>query len=265
MEHLNIHQLQSLSGIKTHTIRIWEKRYQLLQPQRTEKGFRAYSFEEAEQFLTIVLLYKAGYKISRLSVLNKQELHTKTQGFSDKNFLQLQFCHDLIFAMWHFDTERFESLLNLAGIKWGLDEMLRFVLLPFCRKINLFHDKSSIPSIMRSLVYGVVRQKMIHAIESISASATEKIALLFLFPGEAHELSMLHTAYSLKVKGIKIIYPGLNLSLKEVRNIIDLKQPHFILTKANKNKSIKELQLLAAYAKDTSPHSQFIAFDTLEN
>jgi DNA-binding transcriptional MerR regulator len=231
MNAFTIKDLENLSGIKAHTIRIWEQRYTFLKPQRTGTNIRYYSNEELKMILNIALLNKYGYKISHIDKMKREELSDKIVSLSNSIAQQERMINELIQNMIDLDIEKFELLLDNYISARGIEKAITQVIFPFLEKIGILWLTNHINPAQEHLVTNVIRQKLIVGIESIFTNYNlNKTVLLFLPEGEHHELGLLYMYYLLKNKGIKIIYLGANVPVKDVEFVAGIKRPDYLYT-----------------------------------
>ncbi len=231
MNAFTIKDLENLSGVKAHTIRIWEQRYNFLKPQRTKTNIRYYSCEELKSILNIALLNKYGFKISHIDKMSSVELNEKVISLSHAQAQQERVLNDLLHYMVDLDMHRFEELLNQQIAQKGIDKVITQVIFPFMNKIGVLWITNNINPAQEHLVSNVIRQKLMVGIEACQpVQVTDKNVLLFLPEGEYHEMGLLYIYYLLKSRGIYVIYLGANVPVKDVQFVALLKQPEYIFT-----------------------------------
>lgn len=231
MNAFTIKDLENLSGIKAHTIRVWEQRYTFLKPQRTDTNIRYYSNEELKMLLNISLLNKYGYKISHIDKMTEEEMADKLLMLSQGQAQQERLVNELISYMVDMDMTRFEALLNKFIAARGIERAITQIIFPFLEKIGVLWLTSNINPAQEHLVTNIVRQKLIVGIENcVTHLSVDKNVLLFLPEGEHHELGLLYVHYILKSRGVKTLYLGANVPLKDLEYVVKLKCPDFLYT-----------------------------------
>ncbi|MEI2738938.1 MAG: MerR family transcriptional regulator [Chitinophagaceae bacterium] len=229
MNAFTIKDLENLSGIKAHTIRIWEQRYNFLKPQRTNTNIRYYSNDELKTVLNIALLNKYGFKISHIDRMQPLEIREKILSLSDARAIQERIINDLVQEMVDLDMERFERILTSYITSKGIERTVIQIIFPFLEKIGILWQTGHINPAQEHLVTNIIRQKLIVGIETtVSPIKLDKTFLLFLPEGEHHELGLLFMYYLLKSRGAKTIYLGANVPVKDVEHVINLKKPDII-------------------------------------
>ena len=229
MNALTIKDLENLSGIKAHTIRIWEQRYGFLKPKRSDTNIRYYCNEELKTVLNIALLNKYGYKISHINRMTESELRDKILSLSQAEALQERIINELIHHMVDLNVEGFEEVLDgYIRIK-GVDKTITQIIFPFLDKVGILWMTNHINIAQEHLVTNIIRQKLIVGIEgAVSHIERNKTALLFLPEGEQHELGLLYIYYLLKVRGVKVLYLGANLPVKDLEFVVKMKKPDIL-------------------------------------
>jgi DNA-binding transcriptional MerR regulator len=229
MNAFTIKDLENLSGVKAHTIRIWEQRYSFLKPQRTGTNIRYYSNDELKTILNVALLNKFGYKISHINKMDVEEVKRTIASLSLTEARQERIVNELISYMISLELEAFEELLDNSIQARGIETVINEIIFPLLEKIGILWLTSHINPAQEHLVTNIVRQKLIVGIENTIAKAdAEKMALLFLPEGEHHELGLLYVQYLLKSRGVKVLYLGANVPLADLNFIVQLKQPNYL-------------------------------------
>jgi len=226
MNAFTIKDLENLSGIKAHTIRIWEQRYNFLKPQRTSTNIRYYSNDELKTVLNIALLSKYGYKISHIDRMPAPEIRERILSLGDPQAVLERIINDLVQEMVDMNMEEFEQTITGYINSKGIEKTVTQIIFPFLEKIGLLWQTGHINPAQEHLVSNIIRQKLIVAIETtVSHITLDKTFLLFLPEGEHHELGLLYVYYMLKSRGAKTIYLGANVPFRDVAHVIDIKKP----------------------------------------
>jgi MerR family transcriptional regulator, light-induced transcriptional regulator len=231
MNKFTIKDLENLSGIKAHTIRIWEQRYSFLKPHRTATNIRYYSNQELKTLLNISLLNKYGYKISHINRMNDDELRDKIMTLTGSQPQQERIVNDLIQSMIDLDIEEFEQILDNFILTRGIEKAITYIIFPFLERIGILWLTDHINPAQEHLITNIVRQKVIVGIENVVTPFDVKAkVLLFLPENEHHEIGLLFLNYMLKSRGIKTIYMGASVPLVDLEYVVDLKKPDYIYT-----------------------------------
>ncbi len=231
MNAFTIKDLEILSGIKAHTIRIWEQRYSFLKPQRTDTNIRYYTNNELKTVLNVALLNKYGYKISHIGKMPTTEVNEKIVTLSQLQAQQERITNNLIFCMVDLRVEEFEATLDSYIKTKGIEKTITNIIFCFLERIGILWQINHINPAQEHLVTNIIRQKLILGIESAgSILHTGKKAVLFLPEGEHHELGILFMYYLLKSRGYTVLYLGANVPIKDVLYVAEIKKPHFLYT-----------------------------------
>ena len=231
MHSFTIKDLENLSGIKAHTIRIWEQRYSFLKPERTDTNIRYYSNDELKQVLNIALLNKFGYKVSHIDKMGREEIKTKILSLNQAEAQQERVINELIQGMIELNAARFESVLDNYIESRGIEKAILQIIFPYLEKTGILWLTNHINPAQEHLASNIIRQKLVVAIDNISLPVrADKTILLFLPEGEHHELSLLFVHFLLKNKGIATIYLGCDMPLGELEYVIQLKKPDYLYT-----------------------------------
>lgn len=227
----SITDISNLTGIKAHTLRIWEQRYNFLKPGRTGTNIRSYSGEELKTILNVALLNKNGFKISHISKMDGKTINEKVLSLTSPAAKQDKVINSLIVEMIGVNMERFENILDSYIGSCGIEEAILQIIFPFLERIGILWATDHINPAQEHLVSNIIRQKILVGIELTKVTAKEeKQVCLFLPEGEFHELSLLFVAFLLKKQRISIIYLGANIPLDDVEFIVHLKKPDYLYT-----------------------------------
>jgi len=227
-----IKDLERLSGVKAHTIRIWEKRYGIITPNRTDTNIRRYDDEDLRSILNIAILRENGYKISEIARLNKKELSEHVLSFSTNPKHYSTQINNLILAMIELDDRKFDKVITNSTVRAGFEETVLNVIYPFLEKIGVLWQIGSINAAQEHFVTNLLRQKLLVALDGqMSGTHPEsKRFMLFLPETEFHELGLLFFAYVVRKNGHKIIYLGQSVPFADVLEVAKLKTPDYIIT-----------------------------------
>lgn len=231
MHSFTIKDLENLSGIKAHTIRIWEQRYQFLKPSRTDTNIRYYSCDELKKILNIALLNKYGFKISHIDKMRDEELREKIMSLTGAEAFQERIVNEMIQAMIDLDMDKLEETIDRYISTKGIERAITQIIFPFLEKIGVLWLTNHINPAQEHLVTNIIRQKLIVGIEQVRSSLrADKSVLLFLPEGEHHEMGLLFVHYLLKSRGVNVIYLGANVPLNDVEYVVKLKQPDYLFS-----------------------------------
>lgn len=255
MANYSIKDLEELSGIKAHTIRIWEKRYGVVVPERTNTNIRLYSDEDLKKLLNISILNKHGLKISHLSKLSQDDLKEKVIHISRETTNTDIQIENLVISMLDLDEWKFDKILSDSIIKIGFEETLVKMMHPFFEKIGLLWQTGSINPAQEHFVSNLMRQKLIVAIDGQAPVARDNQVnfILFLHEHELHELGLLFYSYLLKKHGIKVIYLGQAVPFQDLKKIIKIQKADYFLTSFTTGITEKDLKSYLIRMSDTFP------------
>ncbi len=229
MNSFTIKDLSNLSGIKAHTLRIWEQRYSFLKPNRTFTNIRYYNNDELRTILNIALLNKYGFKISHIDKMSAQEVQDKILSLNQTQAQQERLVNQLITQMVDVDIQAFEATMNEYVAARGIEKTITHIIFPFLEKIGILWMTNHINPAQEHLVSNLIRQKLIFGIEQVRPLITsDKKMVLFLPEGEHHELGLLFMYYLLKSRGVFVWYLGANIPIKDVEYLVNLKKPDYL-------------------------------------
>jgi DNA-binding transcriptional MerR regulator len=213
MNHFSIKDIEHLCGIKAHTIRIWEQRYNIFCPKRKTSNHRVYDNEDLKELLRISFLYHNGYKISKIACLDKTEMNKLIEGTVVNACCNEVYIHRLMEAALDLDHERFDKLLHNSILRLGMDKSILEVFYPFLERVGrLWMTNHVIPAQEHFSSY-LIQKKIIAAIDGMGAAEDNHYRVgIFSFPGEFHEIPLLIANYFFRSQKISTVYFGVDVS-----------------------------------------------------
>ncbi len=231
MGKYSIKELEQLSGIKAHTIRIWEKRHRLIEPQRTTTNIRFYSDDDLKKIINVSLLNANGIKISKIAGMSVDEMSRKVIEISETKQEAMVHIDQLVIAMVELDEEKFEKTLSGLILRFGFEKTVVEILYPFLEKIGILWQTHHINPAQEHFISNLIRQKVIVAIDSLPiAQKTAKRVMLFLPEHELHEISLLFSHYRFRKAGFRTFYLGQTVPFNDLKAAFEVHQPHLLLT-----------------------------------
>lgn len=231
MGSYSIRELETLSGIKAHTIRIWEKRHNIIVPKRTPTNIRYYSDSDLKKIINVSLLNNNGLKISRIAGMSDEELNTEVVELTSTHGEANIFTDQLIVSMIDMNEEQFEKLLSHLIMKFGFERMIVDIVYPFLEKIGILWQTGNISPAQEHFISNLVRQKIIVAIDSLPFpnNDTPKV-VLFLPENELHEIGLLFYHFIIRKHGFRSYYLGQHLPYKDLKQVCELHQPQYVVS-----------------------------------
>lgn len=251
MYRFTIKDVENLSGVKAHTIRMWEKRYNILMPQRTNTNIRFYTADELKILLDVCLLNKYGYKISAIIKLGSEYLETAITGLNQQQAQDEHIVNTLFVLLAKLDVIAFEKLLNAYSKLNSKTTAITNVIAPFLQKMNLLHfDKAENIKAVKTF-YNVIRQKVIAGIvQQNNLHGNNNSILVFLPEDHYHETELLYMQFLMQQQDLHVVYLGANVPLNDVLKIALDKNPDYIYTQLHnelaQRKAAKYLDKLSA-------------------
>jgi MerR family transcriptional regulator, light-induced transcriptional regulator len=231
MGKYSIKELEQLSGIKAHTIRIWEKRHHLIEPQRTTTNIRFYSDDDLKKIINVSLLNSTGLKISKIAVMSKDEISRKIMEISETKPETTVHIDQLVIAMVELDEEKFEKILSAVVLRFGFENTVVDILYPFLEKIGILWQTNHINPAQEHFISNLIRQKVIVAIDSLPIpSKNAKGVMLFLPEHELHEISLLFSHYRFRKAGFRTFYLGQTVPFSDLKAAFAVHHPQLLLT-----------------------------------
>ncbi len=232
MNLFSISQLAQYAGIKPHTIRIWEQRYNALQPERSEKNTRYYDGEQLRRLLNIVSLLETDHKVSELCTMPDELLasiilkrkENKVESTHEYSVSQL------ISAGMSYDEDRFDDIFEQALAENGMEATYKMIIYPLLVRVGVMWTANALPSVQEHFISNLLRQKILRSIDDLPSPGTDSPKwILFLPEDEFHEIGLLFAAYIIRKSGQKVIYLGSSVSSKALSSAITEIKPEYLL------------------------------------
>lgn len=222
-KNFSIRDLENLSGIKAHTIRIWEKRYNLLAPERTATNIRTYSLSSLQKLLNVTLLYNNGYKISKISRIPEGNIPLMVREIVAKNSVKNHAINAFKLAMINFDQSLFMSTYNSVLVDKSFRDVFKEVFIPLLNEIGLLWQTDTISPAHEHFITSLIKQKILINTEKLQhqePTKTSKIFVPFLPENEIHEIGLLYLNYEIVLRGYKSIYLGQTVPLETLNDVM---------------------------------------------
>lgn len=222
----SIKDLENLSGIKAHTIRIWEKRYDILQPMRTETNIRLYDLASLQKLLNITLLHDYGYKISKIATYPQEKIPSLVREIISNKNAKNHAISDFKMAMMNFDQDLFFATYNWLISEKSFKEIFHQVFIPLMNELGLLWQSDTITPAHEHFITYLIKLKLLvntEKLQVLKQTKTDKVFVLSLPMNEIHELGLMYLHYEILLNGYKSIYLGESMPIE---NLKDLKK-HF--------------------------------------
>jgi MerR family transcriptional regulator, light-induced transcriptional regulator len=235
LSRYSIKDIEKLTGIKAHTIRIWEQRYELVHPHRTDTNIRYYDDEQLKKMINISILIRNGKKISHISKLSddamkQATIQTLENQHAGEEFFQVQ-TDALLISMIELDEQHFEKIISTSTLRYGFENVMLKILIPFLHKVGLLWTSGEISISQEHFITNLIRRKLLVAIDGqVTNIRREEKFLLFLPENELHEIGLLFAKYLIRSRGYRIVYLGQSVPLQDVIQISGHYKPTFLLT-----------------------------------
>jgi DNA-binding transcriptional MerR regulator len=259
MGKYSIKDLEQLSGIKAHTIRIWEKRHQLIEPQRTNTNIRFYSDEDLKKIINVSLLNTNGIKISKIAGMSGDEINKKILELSQTENEATIHIDQLVVAMVELDEEKFEKILSGLILRFNFERTVLEIIYPFLEKIGVLWQTHNINPAHEHFISNLIRQKIIVAIDALPiAQKNEKRVLLFLPENELHEIGLLFYHFITRKAGYRTFYLGQTVPYGDLLSVYKTHQPDILITSFTSSVSQNSLEQFMNKVATDFPDSKIL-------
>lgn len=221
MNTFTIRDIENMSGIKAHTLRVWEQRYGIIKPMRKDSLHRLYGIEDLKQILRISYLYNQGYKISRIAEMDEHEIKKLSLELSPKGSFEV-FVNQMMEASMDFDETLFRKIMDSVVSHLGMEKAMMLVIYPYLQKVGLLWMTGNVIPAQEHFASNIIRNKILFATNQLPLIAKKSRIryLLFCPPGEFHEIPLIFMQYGLKRRGITNILFGADTSVEQLKEYI---------------------------------------------
>lgn len=219
----SIRDLENLSGIKAHTIRIWEKRYDLLTPERTTTNIRTYNLTNLQKLLNVTLLYNNGYKISKIAKLPEENIPLMVREIVAKSSVQSHAISAFKLSMVNFDQTMFTNTFNSLIADKSFREIFKEVFIPLLNELGLLWQTDTISPAHEHFITALIKQKILINTEKLQDRQPikkDKVFVPFLPENEIHEIGLLYINYEITLRGYKSIYLGQTVPMETLKDVM---------------------------------------------
>ncbi|MDD2564551.1 MAG: MerR family transcriptional regulator [Salinivirgaceae bacterium] len=232
MSRYSIKDLEQLTGIKAHTIRIWEKRYNIVSPERTDTNIRYYNDMQLKRLLNVSLLNKNGFKISKLASMSNDELCKAIDNLDSGLSNQALQIEHLISAMVSIDEVSFNQTITKSMVKNGFEYTLFNLIYPFFDRVGLLWLTGVINPAREHFVSSIIKQKIYTAYDKIITPIAKDapVAILSLHENEFHEITLLISNYIARKLGFKTIYLGQSVPYESLADVLQYTKSNLLIT-----------------------------------
>lgn len=260
MSVYSIRDLEQLSGIKAHTLRIWEQRYSFIEPKRTDTNIRYYDDDDLKFVLNVSLLKDNGHKISKICQMQDLEIQGEVNRIIENRLRFPEQIHALTLAMIDVDEERFEKTISTNILQFGFERTMMEIIYPFFVKIGILWQTGSVQPAQEHFVTHLIRQKIIVAIDGQvnTSNPNAKTFMLYLPEGELHEISLLFSSFLIKSRNHKVIYLGQSLPLSDANEIYTSVNPDYVLSVFTSEPAGKKVQRYVYEIAETFNNSKIL-------
>jgi len=226
-----IKDLESITGIKAHTIRIWEQRYNLVLPKRTATNIRYYDDEDVKLLLNISLLNKKGLKISKIANLSHREIHSEALNSCKRCNENDDLINTLILATYNLNEDEFNKIFANFVAKEGFENTILKLAFPLLQRLGDLWVSNALHPALEHFASNIIQKKLERAIDSQTKKRpNSKRFLLFLPPGEMHDLGLLFANYIIRSHGFEVLYFGQNTPLYDLTNLVKSFKTDYVLS-----------------------------------
>ena len=228
----SVAQVEALTGIKAHTLRIWERRYNFLDPARTPTNIRYYSDRQLKKLLNFGILVRNGYRISKLSVMHDEQVYEEvSKVLADPSSESSDEMKGLTLSMLEMNEEDFDDIFERQVIRKGFFRTITETIYPFLQYVGVLWTSNKAMIAQEHYISNLIRQKLIAAIERLTIPQKDAPSIIFfLLEGEEHEIGMLLASFVAKEMGWNIYYLGLGVPIPNIKKVIEIVEPELLMT-----------------------------------
>lgn len=255
-----IKDIEHITGIKAHTIRIWEQRYQILIPERTDTNIRYYNDDDLVYIMNVAYLNNNGVKISKIAQFDKHALMQQVAEKSLQTKELNQILDSLKLATIKLDETLFDSIIDHHIRSKGFEQTMITIIYPFLENLGFLWLTGSIKPVHEHFMSNLIRSRVVLAIHELKQKP-KKIRpnfILFNAEKELHEISLLFFHYLLSTRGLSVLYLGSNLPKKDAINIVEKYQPDYLVSIFTSFPPAKDVETYVESFTSKFPELQYI-------
>lgn len=228
----SVAQVEALTGIKAHTLRIWERRYDFLMPERTPTNIRYYSDVQLKKLLNFGILVRNGYRVSKLNKMGPEEVYDAVaKVLADPGSETSDEMKGLTLSMLEMNEEDFDDIFERQVLRKGFFKTITETIYPFLQYVGVLWTTNKAMIAQEHYISNLIRQKLIGAIEKLSIPSKDAPSIVFfLLEGEEHEIGLLLASYVAKEMGWNIYYLGQGVPVPNIKKVIDIAEPELLMT-----------------------------------
>ncbi|WP_116128260.1 MerR family transcriptional regulator [Lewinella sp. IMCC34183] len=255
-----ISDVEKLTGIRAHTLRAWEQRYDLVTPRRDENNVRYYLEPDLKELCNIALLNRHGYRISKIAALSDRERRRAVASVSSLNISADTELDALTLCAVEPDPERFSFIIDTNVAQRGFEETMMEVVYPMLDKLGLLYFTGSVRSVQESLISALIRQKLLAATDQLPFAGPGGLPrfALFLPEGERQELSTLFVQYLLRKRGFPVLYLGADVSPQDLEDLVRVTEVDYLFAILSSTFVARPVEELAAEILERCPDSRLL-------
>ena len=255
----SIKDIEEITGVKAHTLRIWEKRYDIIKPERTKTNIRYYTEDHLKYILNLTLLNNNGFKISQIAGMSETEIKEHTYRLSKSDESIEDQLDVLTIGVINMDDNTVNYVLDKYIHEHGFEKTIDLLINPFLEKLSSFWISGSVKSVHESFISEILRQKTSIEIQKLKQpDPKQKKIMLYLGPDEKQELSILFLHYLLRSKGLNTILVGFDLSIKDVLDAHQILEPDYIYTIINQEVKDHSIETYINYIAKSIKETTFV-------
>lgn len=244
----SISDLAKLSGVKAHTIRIWEKRYCLLEAKRTPTNIRYYSTQDLQKLLNVVLLYKTGVKISKIAKMCPKTLASRVQELGEEDAQVDLKRNPMALAILDLDEEKFETAFSAHCKTYGFDKTIEQIVFPILDDIHILYEDEVISAVHERFLIAQIKRKLYTQIDQLDICCPNCSTVILILPeGHYDQLTTLYLEYVLKKNHIRVLNLGTNICASDIKSSSKYLSSAAVITVIND--SLENLSLTAYIEK----------------
>jgi DNA-binding transcriptional MerR regulator len=232
MVSYSVAQVEALTGIKAHTLRIWERRYDFLEPMRTPTNIRYYSDQQLKQLINFGILVRNGYRVSKLDKMSADQVYQEVEKvLSNPGSEAVDDVKGLTLSMLEMNEAAFTDIFERQVIRKGFLKTITESIYPFLQYVGVLWTTNKAMVAQEHFISNLIRQKLVAAIERLSIPAKgAPVIVMFLMEGEEHEIGMLLAGFIAKEMGWQVIYLGRNVPVVNIKKVIEIAEPDLLMT-----------------------------------
>ena len=256
----SIKDMEHLTGVKAHTLRIWEKRYNIITPKRTSTNIRYYTDEDLRTMLNVCFLNNKGYKISKIAQMSPEQIKEEFNKHSAVDLNEKDSIDILMVFVLELDSYNLSKILSQYIDQLGLERTMGELIYPLMDRLGMAWLSGELQNMHESFVTQLIKLKIQSCIDILPEESNFSPSYIIYLPqGDTQELSLLYLHYLLKLKRCKVVNLGYDASMQDAIAACKVVKADYLFTIINNELPVMSIDDYILEISASIEPTQFLA------